>query len=190
VNTLRTNCGLREYIATTFKRTVTDTVCDNTREMALSEKGQTYKVKHSRHSHAQLAPAREALAMVHTVADDFTAEVAKLCAIEVSRGHWNQFLDRHVPRKDPKTGKQLDGRALTLADNKRAALNRLYDHDARVAPWAGTAHGVVQAVNTYEHHEAIVRGASRPERNMLRAVTGEFGRLDRSTFDTLSQVLS
>ena len=54
-------------IATTFKRTVTDVVCDNTREAALAEKGQAYKVKHSRYSHAQLAPAREALAMVHTL---------------------------------------------------------------------------------------------------------------------------
>src|SRR4051794_20181705 len=31
-------------IATTFKRTVTDTVCDNTRECALAEAGQQYKV--------------------------------------------------------------------------------------------------------------------------------------------------
>jgi phage/plasmid-like protein (TIGR03299 family) len=31
-------------ISSTFKRTVTDTVCDNTRELALSEKGQQYKV--------------------------------------------------------------------------------------------------------------------------------------------------
>lgn len=30
-------------IATTFKRTITATVCDNTRELALSEKGQQYK---------------------------------------------------------------------------------------------------------------------------------------------------
>ena len=44
-------------IATTFKRTITDVVCDNTREIALAEQGQTYKVNHSRHSHAQLAPA-------------------------------------------------------------------------------------------------------------------------------------
>ena len=35
-------------IATTYKRTVTDTVCDNTRELALSEAGQEFKVKHSR----------------------------------------------------------------------------------------------------------------------------------------------
>jgi len=51
-------------IATTYKRTVTDTVCDNTRELALSETGQEFKVKHSRHSRTQLAPARQALALV------------------------------------------------------------------------------------------------------------------------------
>lgn len=42
-------------IATTFKRTVTATVCDNTRDLALAEQGQQYKVKHSRYSHARLA---------------------------------------------------------------------------------------------------------------------------------------
>ena len=69
-------------------------------------------------------------------------------------------------------------------------LNRLYRHDERVAPWAGTAQGVVKAVNTYEHHEGTVRGATRPERNMLRAVTGDFGRLDRTTLHTLQRVLT
>ena len=37
-------------IATTFKRTITDVVCDNTRELALAEPGQEFKVKHSRYS--------------------------------------------------------------------------------------------------------------------------------------------
>ena len=157
-------------IATTFKRTVTDTVCDNTREIALAEAGQAYKVKHSRYSRAKLADARAALAMVHTLADDFAAEVAALCAIEVSPPQWQAFLDAEVPRVDTTTGQPLTGRARTLAEHKRDALNRLYRHDQRVTPWAGTAQGVLKAVNTYEHHESTVRGATRPERNMLRAV--------------------
>jgi len=72
-------------IATTYKRTVTDTVCDNTRACALAEQGQEFKVKHSRNSHAQLAPARQALALVHTLGDEFAAEVAQLCATTVTR---------------------------------------------------------------------------------------------------------
>ncbi len=43
-----------------------------------------------------------------------------------------------------------------MAENRREVLQRLYRHDERVAPWAGTAWGVVQAVNTMTHHEAVV----------------------------------
>jgi len=59
----------------------------------------------------------------------------------------------------------------------------------RVAPWAGTAHGVLQAVNTYDAHEGIVRG-SRAERNGLKTITGDFGQLDRNTWRTLRGVLA
>jgi phage/plasmid-like protein (TIGR03299 family) len=177
-------------IATTFKRTVTDTVCDNTRELALSEKGQAYKVKHSRYSNLRITETREALAMIHTLADEFAAEIAQLCATPVSTDQWDRFLDRHVPRIDATTGLPVTGRARSLSDKKRDVLNRLYTHDQRVAPWAGTAHGVLQAVNTYEHHEGTIRGADRAERNMLRTVTGEFGTLDRSAWAALSSVLA
>jgi len=175
-------------IATTFKRTVTDTVCDNTRECALAEKGQQYKVKHSRYSHMKITEARDALAMVHTLAEEFAAEIAQLCATVVTDKQWGQFLDAHVPLKDEK-GETLSKRSASLAANKRSVLQKLYRFDARVAPWAGTAHGVLQAVNTYEHHENSVRGANRGERNMLRTVTGEFGNLDRSSWATLQKVL-
>jgi phage/plasmid-like protein (TIGR03299 family) len=175
-------------IATTFKRTVTHTVRDNTRESALAEHGQTYRVKHSRHSHAQLAPPDKHWRWCTSIADGFAAEVATLCAIDVFRGQWAQFLDRHVPREDPTTGKPLEGRALTTADTKRAVLQRLYHHDSRVSPWAGTAHGILQAVNTYEHHEGTVRGASRADRNMLRTVTEDLGKIDRAAWKELRRL--
>ncbi len=174
--------------ATTYKRTVTDTVCDNTRELALSERGQQVKVKHSRNSHAQLGPARQALAMVHTLADDFAQEVAMLCQVEVTPSHWKAFLDTHIPRVHATTGLPLTGRSQTMADTKRDSLTKLYQADPRVSPWAGTAHGVLQAVNTYEHHEGVVRG-ERAERNGLKTITGDFGRLDRTTWKTLTAIL-
>ena len=76
-----------------------------------------------------------------------------------------------------------------MADNKRETLQRLYRQDHRVAPWAGTAHGVLAAVNTYEHHEGTVRGATRPDRNMFRTVTGDFARVDRETLRVLEGIL-
>jgi phage/plasmid-like protein (TIGR03299 family) len=176
-------------VATTYKRTVTDTVCDNTREMALAEEGQQIKVRHSRYSNLRLNDARDALAMVHTTADDFAAEVKALCETPVAPKQWSRFLDLAVPLTNSK-GEKLEGRSLTTAINKQDALKRLYRHDERVAPWAGTAHGVVQAVNTYSHHEGTVRGINRAERNMLRTVQGDFGRVDRETVATLQKVLA
>ncbi|GAC1610810.1 MAG: hypothetical protein NVS3B26_19710 [Mycobacteriales bacterium] len=35
---------------------------------------------------------------------------------------------------------------------------QLYLHDPRVTPWSCTAHGVLQAVSTYDQHEGVVRG--------------------------------
>ncbi len=164
-------------------------MCDNTRTCALAEQDQELKVKHTANSRAQLRPARQALAMVHTLARDFATEVARLCAVQVSGSQWQSFLDRHVPRVDPETSRVLTGRALTGADAKRDTLDTLYRSDPRVAPWAGTAHGVLQAINTYEHHAGTVRGGSRAERNGLKTINGDFDRLDRTTWQTLQAVL-
>jgi hypothetical protein len=126
--------------------------------------------------------------LVHTLANEFAAEVKELCATTVTDQQWATFLDAQVPRVDHKA-QSLTGRTLTMADKKRSRLNQLYRHDDRVSPGAGTAFGVLQAVNTYEHHDGIVRGNERPERNMLRTVTGQFGKVDRDCWRSLAAVL-
>ncbi len=47
---------------------------------------------------------------------------------------------------------------------------------------------MLQAVNTYDHHEGLIRG-DRQERNHLRTVTGEISRLDHGNWQTLQQIL-
>ena len=42
--------------------------------------------------------------------------------------------------------------------------------DERVAPWAGTAWGVVAATNTYMHHVQNVRRVGRADRNTERMI--------------------
>jgi phage/plasmid-like protein (TIGR03299 family) len=175
--------------ATTFKRTVTATVCDNTRDLALAEPGQAYKVKHSRYSHARLAEARQALAVVHTLADDFALEVKALTSITVTDEQWRDFLDHHVPMTDPK-GQPLKGRSKRMAANKRAELEQLYRHDHRAAPWNGTALGVLQATNTWAQHLQTVRRTSRPERNLLNAINGATTSEDRHVLDQLMTLVS
>ena len=174
-------------LATTYKRVVTNVVCDNTMSAALrSERGQQVKVRHSRNSAGRLTEVRDALALVHTIAEDFAAQVAELSRVAVSDAQWRAFLDAHAPLPDGRT----PSRSRTMAETKRLELSRLWNHDARVTPWRGTGWGVVQAVNTYTHHVQTVRGMDRAERNMLRAVEGGADTLDAGTVATLRRVLA
>lgn len=176
-------------LASTFGTGVDAAVCDNTLSAALGNASTRVKVKHSRHSIGKINNLRDALGIINSVGEDFAAQAESLLDVEVSEGDWSKFLDEIAALTDEK-GEAKTGRALTLAENKRGTLNRLWFHDERVKPWAGTAFGVVQAVNTATHHEFVVKGAERMERNMLRMVTGEWDRLDNDTLKTLEGVLA
>ncbi len=160
-------------LATSYGRKVTRVICDNTCEAALSEEGQSFKLRHSKYSHLKLQDARKALEIVHTMADDFAAEVARLTAVKVDRGHFSRILDALIPV--PKD----EGRGQTVALKKRSEIQSMYLNDQRVAPWTGTAFGVEQAFNTWMHHSAQVRkGTPRVIRNMENVVKGKFAQND------------
>jgi phage/plasmid-like protein (TIGR03299 family) len=171
-------------LATTFKRTAQNTVCDNTMAVSLRSEGGVFKVKHSRNSLGKLQEAREAVEIVHTIADDFTAEVEQLTNTTVTDAQFDAFLASLTPVPEK------EGRGKTMAENKQGDLRKLWNSDPRVAPWKDTAWGVVQAVNTYEHHIKGTRGADKVERNAFRAVTGGADKLDAATKDTLNKVLA
>lgn len=171
-------------IATTYKKGVTKVLCDNTRGMALVEPGERHVIKHTRNSELRVNEARQALAILNEHAEAFAAEVETLLAVDVSDQQWSKFLEAYAPIKEDATS-----RSITMAENKRGELNKLWCNDNRVSPWSGTAYGVVQAVNTFVHHVGIVRGADRVERNMLRAATGGADALDRATVELLGTVL-
>ena len=182
-------------IATTYKRVVTNVVCDNTLAAGLGEEGQTFKLRHTRYSDLKIGNAREALAIIHTVADDFAKEVAALTAWKVETRAWDMLLDALVPvpdfqgRKEDKltTGEK---RSLSMAISKRDDLNLLYKKDPRCAPWKGTAFGVLQAVNTWSHHvqKGVKDNGQRAQRNMARALSGETVKTDMEWLDTLSEI--
>jgi len=156
-------------LATTYGRKVQVVVCDNTLSAALSEDGQRLKVKHTRYSNLRLKDAREALAIVHTMADDFAAEVARLTAHKVSASAWERVLDIVMPLPENYGQK---GAAKSSVPRKRQEIVNLYRYDERCAPWQGTAFGVLQAFNTWQHHVATVKGdKGRVQRNYERAIT-------------------
>jgi len=168
-------------LATTYQTGAQVVVCDNTLSAALAEKVTRVKVKHSRHSLNKIQDVRDALDIVHGVADDFIAQVDALTAQVVTQDQWRAFVDAYSAGGE-------SGRAKTIAERKAGDLHRLWNHDERVAPWRGSAYGVVQAVNTYVHHLGTVRNVSRADRNAERAITGGADALDASTLALLATV--
>ena len=45
-------------------------------------------------------------------------------------------------------------------------------------------------MSTYDQHQATIRGGSRAERNSLKTITGDFGRVDRQSWHTLQPLLT
>lgn len=173
-------------LATTYKRVVTRVVCDNTAEQARSEDGQEFKLKHTKWSGFRINDARQALQIVHTMADDFAAEVAKLTAWKVSDEQFLKHLQHMIPIND-----EMAKVGITKAENKRGEIINLYNHDDRVAPWRGTAFGVAQAYNTWDQHfKTVKKGVPRVIRNMENLVTGKQANDDASVLMVLADVTS
>ncbi|GAA5081451.1 DUF932 domain-containing protein [Nocardia iowensis] len=174
-------------VATQFSAVQTIVVCDNTHCWALNEArgtGMRFKFKRTKNSLSKISDARQALGIVVESADRFAADVAELCATTVTDRQFSEFLKVWAPVPEEK------GRGRTLAENKRDALTTMYNTDMRAAPWRGTAFGVLQSVNTYNHHGSTVRGeTSRAERNMTNAITGKTGEADAEALDMLNRVL-
>lgn len=172
-------------LATTFKRVCTAVVCDNTLAAGLGEQGQEHKTRHSKHSGFKLQNVRDALGIVHSFADDFSAEIQRLCAISVTDAEWDAIVSRIVP-----VGMEGETRpqAISRAQNKQEAIRHLYKYDERSAPWAGTALGVLQAFNTYAHH-LTGKDESRVERNAFNALTGKTSEFDRYVLNVVNEVV-
>lgn len=176
-------------IATGYGNVTTNTVCDNTLYVARKEEGQKIKYRHTSGSIGRITDAREALGILHKSTDDIMAELKALCDAEVTDKQWGMFLDMHTPLVDKK-GDPLKGRGLTIANNERDQLTLMYQTDARCAPWNGTAYGVFQTVNTFNHHFATVKNVSRPERNMSNMVDGTTAKDDMLTLNRLDLILA
>ncbi|MGW4240958.1 DUF932 domain-containing protein [Nocardia sp. NPDC004722] len=175
-------------LATQYSATHTLVVCDNTRFAAEAEaraSGLRTKIKHSKNSKLKVTEARDALKLIVESADDFAAEIRELCQIPVSTSQFNNFLGEWAPMPEK------EGAGKTRVVNKREKLTELYRHDNRVEPWAGTAFGVLQAVNTYNHHFASIGNSkvTRADRNMANAIEGDTAKKDAIAHKDLMRVL-
>lgn len=159
-------------------------VCDNTLEMALGEKGTSYRKKHSGSDPFKVLDARKVLDLVTQASEDFQEEIKKLCEIEVGTKALDLWLDQLCEVKSDSKN------ALTMATKKRDQMLALWNSDPRCAPWAGTGFGAIQMINTHRQHIQTVRGADRAERNMEKIISGKFAAEDQKEMDLLFKILA
>lgn len=174
-------------LSSTYGASVTATVCDNTMAVAMEQHGGfRAKFRHSKHSLGRIQDVRDALGVVHTMADDFGRQVEALLDQEVSDRQFRQILESEVPL--PENPKKAPA-AHTAALRKREFIHDLYRFDARVAPWTGTAMGTWQAFNTFQQHESkMQRGTNRVERNASWMITGKQEKADHALLAKITEL--
>lgn len=172
-------------LSSTYKMVMQRVGCDNTLKCGLSEKSATIKVKHSKYSDLKIGAARETLGIFDNAVSDYWAELEALESVKVTPKQFLDWRDAMVPLPEK------DGRAKTMAERKRDAFSELWISDARVAPWNGTAWGILQTANTYTQHVAPVHtGTDRNQKNIFGAATGKLFESDNLAMATLDKVLS
>lgn len=172
-------------IATTYKRVFNAPVCDNTLFAGLSEDGAQHKTRHSKHSNMRIQNVRDALGIVFSMTEDIVAEIERLSNITVTDREWDAIVNRLVP-----IGMEGDvaKSAISKMENKQETIREMYRNNPMVSPWKGTALGVLQAFNTFNHHVAG-KNNSRAERNALNAITGKFQEADRKVLQVINELV-
>lgn len=172
-------------LATTYQLVSTVVVCDNTLAGALGESTPQHKVRHSKHSIGKLQSVRDALNIVHEYSDNLMAELERLAQQSVTDQQFQRIIEKLAPISlDLDVRPQVKARA----ENKQELLRHLYQHDPMVAPWKGTALGVLQMWNTFNHHHTG-KDETRAERNMLNGIVGKTADNDRLAIDIMHSVL-
>jgi phage/plasmid-like protein (TIGR03299 family) len=177
-------------LATTYVRGNQIVVCDNTMRMALGdEDAMKFRITHTKHSINRLEKAITALELIDFTGESFARRVAVLAERAVTDREWSRFIDLHFN----KPADDVNAIAKGKFESRVSALTGIYNGSPMVAPWNGTALGVVQAVNTYNHWSRQVRTRSRTgqaamtlaERNAVAMATGDVD--DMATVATLNK---
>lgn len=171
-------------LATNYSTGLTRIVCDNTLSMFHRTAKAQHKIKHTKGSGMRKAEVVDALGILHSMTEEYEQAITELTRTEVTQRAWDKFLDTVAPMPDEKASK----RAITFTVKKRDTLNELYNSDERVAPWRGTAWGVFNAMNTYNHHMTQTKGSTRMERNAEAWISGKFAQYDADTLSIIREI--
>jgi phage/plasmid-like protein (TIGR03299 family) len=177
--------------STSFTTGALGAVCDNTVSNALAEALTALRIRHTSNSVLSVQSARESLGLrLRETGEQMGQMIDGLTRIDVSEADFEAWTDEMVPPVKPDPKSATGGRAFTLAEAKRAEINRLWTADAKVKPWAGTGFGILQLDNTLRTWGGRVTGdGGRIEQNFARMADGRTAKADALALDTLARVL-
>lgn len=194
---LQTNAGfpVRPYIlattshngtiSTTYKQVFNAPVCDNTLFASLREDGAQSRTRHSKHSTARIQDIRVAMDIMFSMGEDIVGEIERLGSISVTDREWDAIVNRLIPIGAVGDVPQS---AISKMENKQEIVRQMYRNDPMVSPWAGSALGVLQAFNTFQHHVAG-NNNSRAERNAMNAINGKIQQSDASVLSVINELV-
>jgi phage/plasmid-like protein (TIGR03299 family) len=181
-------------LATQYKGQRQRTVCDNTLAIALGERTNEFRVKHTANSRARLGEARQALELIYTQQDDFNRDVEQLMNTDFNTAMFRDLNNQLYPLIDEQfdNGKVTNQRAINNRDRTIEQLEDMWFSDERVAPVAGTVWGAMQAHNTWFHwHRTHGTGGddtlmkARQIQSNINGDTDVYDRRVKSTIDTM-----
>lgn len=172
-------------IATTYKQVYNAPVCDNTLFAGLREDGAQHKTRHSKHSVTRIQSIRDAMDIVFTMGVDIIAEIERLSSITVTDREWDAIVNRLVPIG---AEGEVAQSAISKMENKQEVIRQMYRNDPMVSPWAGSALGVLQAFNTFNHHVAG-KDSNRVERNAMSAIDGKIQKSDAKVLEVINELV-
>jgi phage/plasmid-like protein (TIGR03299 family) len=171
-------------LASTYQDGCQIVVCDNTMASALAETDvNRIKVYHGSGAQAAFERQVSSVDVLAKIREAATQKFTTLAAQKVTTFQFKKFaqLWAEYDPKAEKPGKQ--------GERRFEELTKLWMDDPRVTPWKGTALGVLQAANTFEHHLRAVEGATRETRNLQRMLTGKVEVLDAKALRLLASVV-
>jgi phage/plasmid-like protein (TIGR03299 family) len=170
-------------VASIYKVGCQAIVCDNTLSAALAEETPFIKFKSSSKSLGKIDVIRDTLGLLMDTSDTMVGQIETLAARKVTERRFTKWAHKYV-ELDKKETKRATDTAMAKVD----ILTNLWKHDNRVTPWKGTEFGVLQTANTYMHHFAPVKGATRADRNAERLVMGKVDAMDAHALKVLATV--
>lgn len=151
--------------------TMTRTVCKNTWELAQSQTVTSMKIRHRSGVELRAEEIAKTIGFAISAVGEYQAEAEVMMNTAFTAGEFDAFLDSLLPKAPADASK----RSVTIAENKRTAVRRIYEVSPTIGKFKDTRWGAFQAANEYEvwfQGGAGADTAARAERTILKTLKG------------------